>query len=96
MTTRSHDLSSPTVTKIIRTQPLCTSEIFIIMHEEVTSALTLRYTRTPKERSNFDTYRFMLSDPEVPVKEKAASDQVSCHKAVVQAVTAVIINRTGR
>ena len=75
MTTKSHELSSPTVTQIIRTQPLCTSEIFIIMHEEVTSALTLRYTRTPKERSNFDTYRFMLSDPEVPVKEKAASDQ---------------------
>ena len=75
MTTRSHDLSSPTLTKIIRTQPLCTSEIFIIIDEEVTSALTLRYTPTPKQRSHFDTYRFMLSDPEVPVKEKAASDQ---------------------
>ena len=74
MTTRSHNLAAPVVTKIIRTQPLCTSEIFIIIDEEVTSALTLRYTPTPKQRSNFDTYRFMLSDTDVPVKEKAASD----------------------
>ena len=75
MTTRSYNLTAPTITRILRTQPLCTSEIFIIIDEEVTSALTLRYTPTPKQRSNFDTYRFMLSDPEVPIKEKAASDQ---------------------
>ena len=42
---------------------------------QVSTALTLRYTPTPKQRSTFDTYRFMLSDPEIPVKEKAAADQ---------------------
>ena len=74
ITTKSHKLSSNTITKIIRTQPLCTSEIFIINDQEVSTALTLRYTPTPKQRSTFDTYRFMLSDPEIPVKEKAAAD----------------------
>ena len=62
------------MTKILLTQPLCTSEIFYIFDEEVTSALTVRYIPTPKQRSNFDTY--MLSNLEVPIKEKAASDQL--------------------
>ena len=53
-------------TKILLTQPLCTS---------VTSAVTLRYTPTPKQSSNFEMYMFMLSDPAVPIKKKAASDQ---------------------
>ena len=58
MTTRSHALSAPTLTKIIRTQPLCTSDVTFITNEDVTTALTLRYTMTPRSRSNFDTYRF--------------------------------------
>ena len=75
ITTKSHDLSSNTVTKIIRTQPLCTSEIFIINNQEVSTALTLRYTPTPLQKSTVDAYRFMLSDLDIPVKEKAAADQ---------------------
>ena len=51
ITTKSHDLSSNTITKIIRTQPLCTSEIFIINDQEVSTALTLRYTPTPKQKT---------------------------------------------
>ena len=74
LSTQSFSLRSPTLTRIIRTQPLCTSEIFIISDQEVSTALTLRYTPTPKQRSTFDTYRFMLSDPEIPPKDKAASD----------------------
>jgi len=74
ITTKSHDLSSNTVTKIIRTQPLCTSEIFIINNQEVSTALTLRYTPTPPKKSTFDAYRFMLSDPDIATKEKAAGD----------------------
>jgi len=58
----------------IRTQPLCTSELSIITHQEVSTALTLRYTPTPLLRSTFDTYRFMLSDLSINVKEKAATD----------------------
>jgi cadherin 5 type 2 (VE-cadherin) len=73
ITSESHQRRSRTIQTKIRTQPLCTSELFIIP-EEVSTALTLRYTPTPLLRSTFDTYRFMLSDPEIPVKEKAAKD----------------------
>ena len=42
---------------------------------QVSTALTLRYTPTPRTRSQFDTYRFQLSDPaDQPVQEKAAGD----------------------
>jgi len=44
---------------LIRTMPLITSEITIINNQEVTTALTLRYTLTPLTRSLFDTYRFV-------------------------------------
>ena len=36
--------------------------------------LTMRYTPTPLTSSLFDTYRFMLSDANIPVKERAAQD----------------------
>lgn len=36
--------------------------------------MTVRYTRTPPDVATFDTYRFMLSDPAVPVKEKREND----------------------
>ena len=40
LTTRSHNLRSETVTRTIRTQPLCTSEIFIINDQEVRTVAT--------------------------------------------------------
>lgn len=54
--------------------PLITSEITIINKQDITDALTLRYTPTPLTRSLFDTYRFRLSDPNVALLEKAAQD----------------------
>merc|ERR1719317_797679 len=75
ITTESHDRRSKTIQTNIRTQPLCTSDLRIITHQEVSTALTLSYTPTPLHRSTFDTYRFMLSDPSIPVQEKAASDK---------------------
>jgi len=74
ITTESHNTKSRTIQTAIRTQPLCTSELFIITNQEDSTSLTLRYTPTPLQRSTFDTYRFMLSDPDIPVKEKAAKD----------------------
>ena len=74
ITSESHERRSRTIQTKIRTEPLCTSELFIITDQEVSTSLTLRYTPTPLARSTFDTYRFMLSDPAIPVKEKAAKD----------------------
>jgi len=54
--------------------PLLTSEIVVVNDQQITDALTLRYTRTPTSVSRFDTYRFMLSDPSIPVREKTAND----------------------
>jgi len=72
--TTSHNQKSQTVQTTIRTQPLCTSEMFIINNQEVTDSLTVRFTPTPLDRSTFDKYRFMLSEPGIPVKEKPATD----------------------
>lgn len=74
ITTEAHNLRSDTVRTSVRTMPLITSEITVINKQEVTTALTLRYTPTPLTRSLFDTYRFMLSDANIPVMEKAAQD----------------------
>ena len=74
ITTEAHDLRSETVRRSVRTMPLITSEITIINKQEVTDAMTLRYTPTPYARSLFDTYRFRLSDPAVRPMEKAAQD----------------------
>ena len=71
--TESHGRQSRAVRTNIRTKPLCTSALNIIRHPEV-AAITLSYTPTPPQRSTFDTYRFMLSDPTLPVIEKAATD----------------------
>ena len=49
---------SETVNTSIRTMPLITSDIVLInSNAEVTTALKLRYTQTPIQRSVFDTYR---------------------------------------
>ena len=73
VSTESHGRRSRAIRTNIRTKPLCTSALNIISHPEV-AALTLRYTPTPLEMSTFDTYRFKLSDPSIPVIEKAATD----------------------
>jgi receptor-type tyrosine-protein phosphatase beta len=38
------------------------------------SEVTLRYTATPSRTSLFDRYRFQLSDPSIPPKEKFANE----------------------
>lgn len=53
--------------------PVITSDITIVNQLE-TRSFTIRYTPTPRSVATFDTYRFMLSDPSIPVKEKSAVD----------------------
>ncbi|XP_059474266.1 tyrosine-protein phosphatase 10D [Neocloeon triangulifer] len=72
--TTSHGLKSEVTALTTRTMPLLQTEIVVVNDQEISDALTLRYTKTPKSVSRFDTYRFMLSDPSIPVKEKAAND----------------------
>ena len=71
--TESNARKSRSVRTRVRTQPLCTSELTPITHQEVSDALTLRYTPTPLTKSTFDEYRFMLS-PGALVKEKEATN----------------------
>ena len=72
ITTEAHGRKSKTTSRKIRTMPLIKSEITVINQQEVTTALTLRYTPTPFPSSYFDTYRFMLSESKI--EEKAAQD----------------------
>lgn len=58
---------------IIFSGPVITSDITIVNQLE-TQSMTVRFTRTPPDVATFDTYRFMLSDPAVPVKEKRQND----------------------
>ncbi|XP_071530896.1 tyrosine-protein phosphatase 10D-like isoform X2 [Panulirus ornatus] len=71
--TTAHGVTSENVSLSIRTRPVITSEITIVNQLE-TQSFTLRYTPTPADVATFDTYRFMLSDPTIPVKEKQATD----------------------
>ena len=57
ITTEAHGRKSQTTKTKVRTMPLITSEITVINQQEVTTALTLRYTPTPFPSSYFDTYR---------------------------------------
>lgn len=53
--------------------PVITSDVTIVSQLE-TRSFKLRYTPTPAAVATFDTYRFMLSEPSIPVKEKLATD----------------------
>ena len=54
--------------------PIITSDLTVVNRMVDTTSFTVRYTPTPFEVSTFDTYRFVLSDPSIPVKEKDADD----------------------
>lgn len=73
--TVSYGLESEVTSLEARTLPLILSEISVINNPEDTSHLTLRYTPVPQNSSHFDLYRFVLSDPLIPAKEKLANDE---------------------
>lgn len=54
--------------------PLIQSEVVVVNNHQERDSVTLRYTPTPSSSSKFDLYRFSLSEPEIPVIEKAAND----------------------
>ncbi|XP_063234595.1 tyrosine-protein phosphatase 10D isoform X2 [Bacillus rossius redtenbacheri] len=70
----SYGLDSDVTSLAARTRPLIQSDVTIVTSQQETGTLTLRYTRTPQTSSRFDTYRFSLSDPGVPVLERPAGD----------------------
>ncbi|XP_063610060.1 tyrosine-protein phosphatase 10D-like [Penaeus indicus] len=72
--TTAHDVNSEVVELSRRTIPLITSDIRIWPQPE-TRSMAIIYTPTPESASTFDMYRFMLSDPSIPVKEKPAEDE---------------------
>ena len=54
--------------------PIITSVLTVVNRMADTQSFTVIYTPTPFEVSTFDMYRFVLSDPTIPVKEKPAED----------------------
>ena len=54
--------------------PLIQTEVLLVSRPEETDTLTLRYTPTPLSSSRFDRYRFRISDPSIPEREKLAND----------------------
>ncbi|XP_046673294.1 tyrosine-protein phosphatase 10D isoform X3 [Homalodisca vitripennis] len=72
--TVSYDLHSDITSLTARTLPLILSEVLVVNNQQATDSVTLRYTPTPLASSHFDLYRFSLSDPTIPVKEKLAND----------------------
>ena len=46
----------------------------MVNNQQSTDSISLRYTPTPQTSSKFDTYRFSLSEPNIPIQEKAAND----------------------
>lgn len=72
--TTSYGMQSNHYNVTIRTLPLITSQVFIVLKQNRLSEVTLTYTRTPVTNSLFDRYRFQVSDPSIPYKEKLAND----------------------
>lgn len=72
--TVSYNLHSDVTRLTSRTLPLILSEVLVVNNQQATDSVTLRYTPTPQTSSHFDLYRFSLSDPNTPVKEKLAND----------------------
>ncbi|XP_075214257.1 protein tyrosine phosphatase 10D isoform X3 [Lycorma delicatula] len=72
--TVSYGLESDITPLTTRTMPLILSEVLVVNNQQATDSVTLRYTPTPQTSSHFDLYRFSLSDPSTPIKEKLAND----------------------
>lgn len=72
--TTSYGMKGNKYNVTIRTLPLITSQVFIVLKQNRLSEVTLTYTRTPITNSLFDRYRFHVSDPAIPYKEKLAND----------------------
>ncbi|XP_044592412.1 tyrosine-protein phosphatase 10D isoform X1 [Cotesia glomerata] len=72
--TTSHDLVSELTNVTARTMPLIQSEVVIVVDQDVTDALAMRYTRTPIQISRFDLYRFRISDDLNTTTEKQVDD----------------------
>ncbi|ODM90113.1 Tyrosine-protein phosphatase 10D [Orchesella cincta] len=72
--TTSYGMKGNDYNVTIRTLPLITSQVFIVLKQNRLSEVTLTYTRTPITNSLFDRYRFHVSDPAIPYKEKLAND----------------------
>ncbi|CAG9762794.1 unnamed protein product [Ceutorhynchus assimilis] len=70
----SNDLQSDVTVLRTRTMPLIQSEVVVVNNQGSTDSVGLRYTPTPQTSSKFDIYRFSLSEPNIPVQEKAAND----------------------
>lgn len=71
--------------------PLILSELLVVNNQQATDSVTLRYTPTPQSSSHFDLYRFSLSDPNIPIKEKLANDSES---KVCLNITLNVLNST--
>ncbi|KAK3875168.1 hypothetical protein Pcinc_019949, partial [Petrolisthes cinctipes] len=71
--TTAHGVNSNTTNITNRTRPVITSDITIVNQLE-TQSFTLRYTPTPSTVATFNEYRFMLSDPAIPIMKKLATD----------------------
>ncbi|CAH0385398.1 unnamed protein product [Bemisia tabaci] len=72
--TVSYGLESDVTSLSTRTLPLILSEVLVVNNQQATNSVTLRYTPTPQSQSHFDLYRFSLSEPGIPIKEKSAND----------------------
>lgn len=70
----SQNLRSEGVTVQTRTKPVIHSEISVVINEENTKTLGIKYTPTPSLYVIFDRYRFQLGDPTIPVQEKLYND----------------------
>lgn len=55
--------------------PVINSVINIVIDEQETKTLGIKYTPTPRKNVVFDRYRFQLvSDPSIPAQEKLQND----------------------
>ena len=54
--------------------PLIQSEVVVVVDQNLSGSLTLRYTPTPIQSSQFDFYRFRISDDKNTTEERFIND----------------------
>lgn len=71
----SYNLKSEGISMQLRTLPVISSSVLVVIDEHATNKLGIKYSPTPAKFVVFDRYRFQISEPSAPIQEKMQDDE---------------------
>lgn len=70
----SYNLKSEGIGMQLRTLPVISSSVQVVIDEHATKTLGIKYSPTLPKYVTFDRYRFQISEPSAPIQEKMQND----------------------